>query len=87
MCERKQIELLHPLRSAIDRVYATAIRYYNASKGTGATATDISAFFRNKKGRDKEFVHFWGHHDNRSRRPFESSLEKARTIVDTYELK
>jgi hypothetical protein len=53
------LSVVTPLGRAIDLTYRKALRYYAANRGHGASAFDISLFFRSKRGRDREFRTFW----------------------------
>jgi hypothetical protein len=63
---------------ATERVFIAALRYYRARRGQGRTAIDISQFFRNKRGRDKEFRRFWDRQNSAAKREFRKSLKRLR---------
>ena len=44
-------------------------------------AYDVSTFFRNKRGRDREFQSFWQGKNNKSRRAFEKQWKEAVTAL------
>jgi hypothetical protein len=69
--ERGRKELEWPLIRAIDKVFIAAANYWRKNRGKGAKAIDVSTFYRNKRGRDKEFESFWRGKNNKSRGTFE----------------
>jgi hypothetical protein len=70
MCERENGELVDPLYAAIQLSYAAAHTYYRENRGTGSGALDVSQFYKNKHGRDVEFLRFWNRRDNKQRKKF-----------------
>lgn len=80
MCEKQDAELVTPLNRAIHKAFDASTKYYRKNRGSGAKAQDPSAFFRNKRGRDKEFALFWASLQNKSRTSFNKfwkNVEKA----------
>tara|TARA_B100002003_G_scaffold218239_1_gene219047 strand:- start:203 stop:1981 length:1779 start_codon:yes stop_codon:yes gene_type:complete len=81
--ERPTSNLVDPLYSAINKTFVSVLRYYKQNRGSGATAVDVSTFFRHKLGRDKEFQLFWVMKNNKSRKGFEQALKKVgKAILD-----
>lgn len=81
--ERQISNLVNPLYTAINKVFVSVLRYYKQNRGAGATAVDVSTFFRNKRSRDKEFQSFWAMRNNKSRRGFERAVKKVgKSILD-----
>lgn len=81
-CER-DMGVVVSLSQCIGKIFRVALAYYRANRGTGPTAVDISAFFRTKKGRDKEFARFWKSANNRSRASFDKAWGAVRRAVST----
>jgi|GEM_PF-919777 hypothetical protein len=74
------------LSTAIDKVFVQVLRYYKKNAGRGATATDVSTFFRNKKGRDKEFATFWRTQTPPNiRRTFDNSVQRVTAAIGDFE--
>ena len=74
------------LTTAIDKVFVQVLRYYKKNAGRGATATDVSTFFRNKKGRDKEFATFWRTQTPPNiRRTFDNSVQRVTAAIGDFE--
>jgi len=71
MIERERKELEWPLIDAINKVFIAAASYWRRNRGKGVKAIDVSTFYRNKRGRDKEFESFWHGKNNKSRGTFE----------------
>jgi hypothetical protein len=84
ICERREYKSLNPLWNAINIVYIQALKYYNANKGRGDKAMDISTFFHNKKGRDKEFERFWAETVGTHRSRLEKCIAKVNKRVVDY---
>jgi hypothetical protein len=82
LCERNRIELLSPLDAAVDRVYRAATAYYRKNRGQGEKQADPSLFFRSKKGRDREFEHFWGSKANRERGRFKRNWARVVAAIE-----
>ena len=82
--ERQISNLVDPLYTAINKVFVSVLRYYKQNCGTGTTAVDVSTFFRNKRGRDKEFQSFWSMRNNKSRKGFEQALEKIGKAISDW---
>lgn len=74
-----------PLGRAVNLAYVAALRYYNMNRGVGETATDISAFFKNKKGRNKDFETHWNRHESERRRRFRAQIARIRSAVQSYD--
>ena len=72
------IELVNPLNRAINKVFIAALKYYRLNRGTGSKAIDVSNFFRNKKGRDKEFKKYWNSQKNTSKTSFNALWKKVK---------
>jgi hypothetical protein len=58
-CERAETDLVVPLGKVINKVFAEVMRYYRHTRGKGAKQLDISRFFRDRKGHDRQFERFW----------------------------
>ena len=56
LCEEDSVA---PLLLMIEKLYVGALRYYRENRGAGADRKDISTFFKNTRGRHKEFAAFW----------------------------
>ena len=86
LCENRDHRLVNPLHYAIEKVFTEAIRYYRENRGKGETVMDISRFFHNKRGRDKEFHVFWNSPENRRRKAFTSHWERVEKAIRTEDL-
>src|SRR5438445_754779 len=81
-CWRKEDQrVTRPLSRAIEHAYVAATRYYNSNRGTGERAIDVSQFFRNKKGRDKEFEIFWDRRPSAIRKRFKKSIDSCANAI------
>lgn len=79
--ERGEQDLDFQLRQAIDKVFIAARKYWKQNRGIGTKAIDPSTFFRNKRGRDKEFNVFWHSRANRSRKGFDNYWKKVASAI------
>jgi len=79
--ERGEKDLDLPLLRAVDKVFVAALRYWRKNRGKGAKAIDVSNFFRNKRGRHKEFQAFWRSKTNSSRRGFDAAWKKVAVAI------
>lgn len=86
-CERQVDEVVFPLNRAIEKAFVAAIKYYRMNRGKGAKAEDPSRFFRNKRGRDKEFANFWKSQANKSRRVFDRHMAKVEAGLKAHHVK
>lgn len=77
-CEKQDYKLVNPLNRAINKVFIASLKYYRLNRGTGSKAIDVSNFFRNKKGRDKEFKKFWNSQKNISKKSFNALWKKVK---------
>jgi hypothetical protein len=68
-CERDDRAVVQPLRKGLDAIFVAALRFYRTKRGTGATAIDVSTFFK-RRNRHQEFARFWRGSGNSSRRVF-----------------
>lgn len=75
--------IIRPLEQMTELAFVEAIRFYQAARGKGDQATDISSFFK-KKGLDKHFAESWRRRAAVSRgrfaaamKTFASGLEEA----------
>jgi hypothetical protein len=84
MIERTDDQVSRPLARAVNLVYAAALSFYNAHKGTGAGTLDISSFFKGTKGRHKEFEVHWRRREGVRRRAFDASLARLRKAIDEF---
>jgi hypothetical protein len=75
-CERQRHEVVVPLSRAIDRVFRAALAFYRAKRGKGATALDVSTFFKRKK-LDREFARYWTSSRNSHRGSFRGRIKNA----------
>ncbi len=75
-CERQRHEVVAPLSRAIDRVFRAVLAFYRAKRGQGATALDVSTFFKRKK-LDRDFGRYWTSSRNSHRGPFRGRIQKA----------
>ena len=57
------------LIAAVDVVFKAALQYYRLRRGKGATAIDVSSFFK-RKNLHVEFERFWHGSDNQRKRGF-----------------
>lgn len=88
MAERKEADLVAPLRRAIAHVYQATLRNFRANRGIGEKALDISTYFRNTRGLDREFQRYWVSNKNTNlRKDFARSWEKVRDAVQVQEAK
>jgi hypothetical protein len=81
LCRKEEPSLDRSLGSFINSVYVQAIAYYRANRGKGDAEVDISLFFRNKKGRHKEFREFWGRLPASKLKAFSKSLGRVRKVI------
>lgn len=54
-CEQQMDGVVVPLCKYIDGVFVEALKFFRVSRGTGDTAIDVSAFFKSKRGLEKDF--------------------------------
>jgi AIPR protein len=66
-------DFVDPLSRAVDKAFDAALTYWRLNSGKGARRTDVSTFFRNKRGRHKEFESFWRGRRNRNRERFNNA--------------
>jgi hypothetical protein len=78
-CTDEELDL--PLFSAVEKTYQAALTYWKKNRGEGAKAADVSTFFRNKRGRDKEFRSFWQGKNNKSRNGFNVAWKKVEEVI------
>lgn len=83
--ERRADDLIRPLSRAVDALYRDIQRYYKNNKGAGETAVDVSTFFRNRRGRDRDFAEFWARRRNPSARIFRAGISRAIGVLESYE--
>ena len=79
--ERSNSAIERPLLRAIDEIFLAALAYWRKNRGKGATALDPSTFFRNKRGRHKEFQSFWRGANNKNGRAFEKAWKRFRSAL------
>ncbi|OGP58008.1 MAG: hypothetical protein A2V67_11070 [Deltaproteobacteria bacterium RBG_13_61_14] len=79
--ERGAKDLDWPLFAAVEKAYIAALKYWKKNRGKGAKVTDVSTFFRNKRGRDKEFKSFWQGKNNKGRKGFEAAWMKVKVAI------
>lgn len=84
LCEGNRDSLKQLQRSA-NSAFNAALAFYRKKRGKGATAIDVSSFFR-KRGLNSEFTKFWSSPANRFRgsfrkawNRFEKDLEEAKS--------
>ncbi len=82
--ERTDKDLDKPLLTAIDKTYQTAITYWKKNQGEGAKVTDVSTFFRNKRGRDNEFKSFWQGKNNKNMKGFDAAWKKVEAVISNF---
>jgi len=70
-----------PLIRAINSVFVAALAYWRENRGKGAKAVDVSTFFRNKRGRHKEFERFWCGKNNTCRSKFEAAWRRFSEVL------
>jgi hypothetical protein len=76
LIEQGNQQVEHPLLHAIEDIFKAALVYWQKNKGKGAKAQDPSTFFRNKRGRHKEFLSFWRGSNNKYRGSFAKAWKK-----------
>lgn len=64
-----------PLNNATISVFRAAIQFYNAKKGKGEEAKDISGFF-NRINLHNDFKRFWSTRKNTHRKEFQKNINK-----------
>ena len=79
--ERGYEDLDSPLFISVEETYKAALAYWKKNRGTGAKVIDVSTFFRNKRGRDKEFKSFWRGKNNKWRKRFEDNWYKVEKVI------
>lgn len=82
LCEKRADQLKKPLMTAIDKVFSAAKRYFLANRGTGERALDPSTFYRNKRGRDKEFAHYWQEEEQIADKALTKAMERIRAAIE-----
>jgi len=50
--------------------------------GSGETATDVSAFFKSRKGLEKQFGKFWKTASESRRKSFEKAIGEFKVVLD-----
>jgi len=85
LCERQEDSLVVPLSQAIDNVFVEALKYYRANRGTGASAIDVSQFFKNRKGHHTRFSGFWESVGESRQQAFEHRLEKVKGVIASFD--
>ena len=63
-------------------MFIEALRYYRANRGKGSAALDVSRFFRDRKGHDREFHKFW---QGARTAKFDRLLGRIRQAIDEFE--
>ncbi len=84
-CE-KNGPLIVPLKRSTNSVFNAALAFYRHKRGKGATAIDVSSFFR-RKGLPSDFLQFWSSNRNKHRRTFEKSWQKFRKSLEEAPLR
>ncbi len=79
-CEKRSA-LLVPLGKAISTAFRGALGFYRIKRGRGASATDISTFFKRKE-LDRQFAAFWADSPQYSR-PFANHLRRFETALNS----
>jgi hypothetical protein len=80
-CERDSAAVVVPLLRAVDQIFLAALRFYRANRGSGATAVDVSTFFK-RRNLEKEFARFWRNSSNTGRGRFDSAWAKFHKALD-----
>ena len=78
-CEKNDGDVLNPLIAAINAVFTAALRFFRSRRGRGATALDVSSFFK-RKNLHREFASFWRGSKNISRMRFQSAWRRFRSV-------
>jgi hypothetical protein len=81
-CENQYSEAVVPLSKAIDLCFIESLMFFRKNRGTGETATDVSAFFKSRKGLDNQFAEFWKSTAGNRQRAFEKSLALVKSAID-----
>ncbi len=82
-CERQETDVVRPLNIAVDKTFRAALAFYRGKRGAGATALDVSTFFKRKK-LDVEFSRYWGSSANSHRNAFNMQMKKlSQALADT----
>jgi len=79
-CAKNDGYVLNPLIRAIDAAFTAALRFYRAKRGKGATALDVSTFFK-RRNLHKEFAKFWRGSHNKSRGRFQRAWKRFRKAL------
>jgi len=79
-------DLKAPLRSAIKTVFAACRRYFIANRGSGPKALDPSTFYRNKRGRHKEFSKHWQSKEGKSKKKFDRAMGRVELAIKSYRI-
>jgi len=72
---------LPPLEKSINSAFNAALAFYRQKRGKGATAIDVSSFFR-RKGLPDDFLGFWRSHTNNYRNSFKKAWQKFRRVIN-----
>ncbi|MBW2031647.1 MAG: AIPR family protein [Deltaproteobacteria bacterium] len=73
-------DILKTLRRAINAVFNASLAFYRKKRGKGATAIDVSSFFR-RRGLPTEFETFWSGSSNRYRGSFKKSWARFEKLL------
>lgn len=84
-CETKYDDLVVPLNGAINKAYVEALKYWKLNRGVGATALDVSTFFKNQKGHHTRFDKHWDSLDVPRQAAFEKLLGKVRDAILSFD--
>ncbi|AMV35270.1 AIPR protein [Pirellula sp. SH-Sr6A] len=85
ICESQLRDGVVPLSKVIDLSFIEALRFFRDSRGSGESAIDVSAFFKSRKGLEKEFSKFIKAGPESRRKTFENALVAFKAAVDNFE--
>ena len=85
MCEQQDESCVVPLNQVIDRVFNESLKFYRLSRGTGASAQDVSTFFKSKKGLPNSFREHWKALGSPKLAGFEKLLEKVKESIVAFD--
>ncbi len=75
--EKRDQDLVNPLRKAVDRAYVAALKYFRTNRGRGEAAQDVSTFFRARPSMPEEFRKFWDSPKNKGKSQFTQARKQV----------
>jgi len=82
ICEQQTAEGVSQLNKAIDLSFQESLRFFRENRGSGETATDVSAFFKSRRGLEKQFAKFWKTASEGRRKSFEKAIGQLKVILN-----